>query len=578
MSEAGPGAGSSPRSKTTREGVPGAGPAAATPDGTPGAPVATVSTTQRGRREHILSMLSFRNISAIYIFIGLFVLFSLWVPTTFLNGDTWKSLVDASSLNALVAVGLILPLSAGAFNLAIGTEVGMGAILIAWLIELRHISTVPSIALTLIAGVAIGMTSGLLITRGRIDSFIATLGISSVLTALTEWVSGSEQILNLPLSFQGLATNTLLGLTYPVWFMLVMAVVVWYVLERTPAGRRVYATGGNVDAARLAGVNTSLVIVGCLMACGLIAACAGVLATSQLDVGDPTIGPAYLLPAYAAAFLGSTQFRGGRYNVWGTVVAVYVLAVGVKGLQLAGAPTWIPDLFNGVALIIAVGLAKFQGDAARTSAISRMLRRRPRVTPASPAAAAGSGAGSGVVAPGLSLGERVRPFLSEVHAATGETVDLSVLDGDGARFIDQIVAPQRLRAVSAVGTTFPLHCVAGGKALLAALDPAEVDRLLPETLARFTASTITSRSALQTELERVRAEGVAFDHEEHTTGICGVAVAIRDGTGPVAAIAVPMPSQRFGSSEEEVVRVLRDIAERCSRELADGAAPVESGV
>jgi ribose transport system permease protein len=121
------------------------------------------------------------------------------------------------------------------------------------------------------------------------------------------------------------------------------------------------------------------VIIACLVTCGAIAALAGVLISSRLGTGDPTIGPAYLLPAFSAAFLGSTQFRGGRFDVWGTVVAVYVLATGVKGLQLAGAPIWIPDLFNGVALLVAVGLAKYQRAAYRAGAVRRLLRmgRRP---------------------------------------------------------------------------------------------------------------------------------------------------------------------------------------------------------
>ena len=102
------------------------------------------------------------------------------------------------------------------------------------------------------------------------------------------------------------------------------------------------------------------------------------LVTASLGTGDPTIGPRYLLPAFAAAFLGSTQFRGGRFNVWGTVLAVYVLAIGVKGLQLAGAPIWIPDLFNGVALLLAVGMAKYQGTARRAGAVKRLVSRSQR--------------------------------------------------------------------------------------------------------------------------------------------------------------------------------------------------------
>jgi ribose transport system permease protein len=336
---------------------------------------------QTSRTAQLRAQLSPRNIGALYIFAALFVLFAIWVPDTFLTRPMWRSLLDQGALTAMVAMAVVLPLSAGVFNLAIGTEVGFGAILVAWLLAKQGVGIVPAILLTVAAGCLIGAISGLLVTRARIDSFIATLGMSSVLLAAIAWVSGSQQILDLSPSFASIATSQFLGITDPVWIMLVIAVVLWYVTARTATGRRLYATGGNVEAARLAGVRTSRVIVSSLVVCGAITAFAGVLATSRIATGDPTIGPAYLLPAYAAAFLGSTQFRGGRYNIWGTVVAVYVLATGVKGLQLAGAPVWIPDLFNGLALLLAVGLAKLQTSSTRTSAIRRILPGRSSAPP-----------------------------------------------------------------------------------------------------------------------------------------------------------------------------------------------------
>jgi ribose transport system permease protein len=330
------------------------------------------------RLRRLRAALSFTNISALYIAAALFVLFSLWVPNTFLTASTWHSLLANSSLTALVAIAVTIPLSAGVFNLAVGTELGIAAILSAWLIQKQHLGLVPSVTFTLVAGGVIGATSGTLIVRAKIDSFIATLGMSSILIALTSWISGDQQILDLPQSFQKLATNKLLGFTYPVWIMLAVALAVWYVMQRTPTGRRLYATGGNPTAARLSGVATSRVIVLALVCCGAIAALGGLLTSGQLGVGDPTVGPGYLLPAYAAAFLGSTQFHGGRYNVWGSVIGVFVLAIGVKGLQLAGAPVWIPDLFNGVALLVAVGLSKYQRTARRSAAVARILRRETR--------------------------------------------------------------------------------------------------------------------------------------------------------------------------------------------------------
>lgn len=324
----------------------------------------------------LLKSLSFRNASALYVFAVIFVVFSIWVPDTFLAESTWRTLLDNQSITALVAVALVVPLAAGVFDLAIGAEAGFGAILVAWLLAKQGVPIAPAIALTIAAGALIGIVNGLLVVKANIDSFIATLGVSSILLAMIAWVSNGEQIIGLSPSFQNIGTTEILGITLPVYIMLLVAFVVWYFLERTPAGRRIYATGGNLEAARLAGVYTRAVILAAFAIGGAIVALAGLLVSSRIATGDPTVGPSYLLPAFSAAFLGSTQFRGGRFNVWGTVVAVYVLATGVKGLQLAGAPTWIPDLFNGVALLIAVGLAKYQGATGRGSAIRRLISRR----------------------------------------------------------------------------------------------------------------------------------------------------------------------------------------------------------
>jgi ribose transport system permease protein len=326
------------------------------------------------RLRAIARALSFRNISAIYIFVAMFVLFSLWVPDTFLSWDTWKALIDSQAVTAILAIGAVVTLSAGTFDLAASTMLGFGAILVAWFMVEKGVPVAPSIALTLLAAALVGLGSALLIVKARIESFIATLGMSSILLALIAWVSSSQQILGLPEGFNQIGSTEILGLRLPVYLMLAVGLVIWYMLERTPLGRHVYATGGNIDAARLAGVRTAAVIIGTLIVCDMIAALAGVMEAASLGSADPTLGPAYLLPAFSAAFLGSTQFRGGRFNVWGTIVAVIVLATGVKGLQLAGAPIWLPDLFNGAALLIAVGMAKYERTAHRAGAIRRVLR------------------------------------------------------------------------------------------------------------------------------------------------------------------------------------------------------------
>ncbi|MET4781529.1 ABC transporter permease [Glaciihabitans sp. UYNi722] len=339
-----------------------------------------LSTDAPTRRGRLLRTLSFKRISAIYVFVILFVVFSIWVPQTFLRIETWTALLDSQAVTVIVAIGLVIALSAGAFDLAIGAEVGFGSIMLAWLLVRAGVPDFLALILAVGIGAMVGLVNGLLIVKVRIDSFIATLAMSSILLALIAWVSSSQQILGLPQTLVSISLAQVFGITVPVLVMLIVAIIVWYVLEKTPVGRRIYATGGNIEAARLAGVNVSAVVVGSLVVCGAISALGGSIVSSRLGTGDPSIGPAYLLPAFSAAFLGSTQFKGGRFNVWGTVVAVYVLATGVQGLQLAGAPIWIPDLFNGVALLIAVGLAKFQGRSGRTSAIRKIMRMDRRRT------------------------------------------------------------------------------------------------------------------------------------------------------------------------------------------------------
>ena len=326
-------------------------------------------------------MLGFRNISAIYILVALLVLFAFWIPDLFYTETTLRTLFDSQSIVGLAAVALVIPLSAGVFNLAVGLQVGVAGIMVAWFMMDKGYGVWTSILLAILAGIVIGALSGLLVVRARIDSFIATLGVSSLLAALITAISDGQQILNLPDGFAKLGTDTVAGVTYPVVALVLVSLAVWYVLERTPLGRRIYATGGNKDAARLSGVRTSVIIVGSLMACGAIAALAGILVTARLANADPTVGPSYLLPAFTAAFLGSTQFRGGRFNVWGTVLAVYVLAVGVKGLQLGGAPVWIPDAFNGASLLLAVGMAAYASPARRNDHKSRFdgIRRLIRM-------------------------------------------------------------------------------------------------------------------------------------------------------------------------------------------------------
>jgi len=163
----------------------------------------------------------------------------------------------------------------------------------------------------------------------------------------------------------------------------------------------------------------------------------------------------------------------------------------------------------------------------------------------------------------------IHPFLSELSQELNETVDLAILERDHVLFVDQVpAASQRLRAVSAVGTVFPVHCTANGKALLAQLADDEVERLLPERLERLTGQTLASRDVLLAELRRVRRDGVAYDREEHTVGICAIGTALDMQGGPAAAITVPLPTLRFHEKETEITAALQRTRDAINEALA----------
>ncbi len=161
----------------------------------------------------------------------------------------------------------------------------------------------------------------------------------------------------------------------------------------------------------------------------------------------------------------------------------------------------------------------------------------------------------------------VHPFMEELSRELEETVDLSILDGDRATFVDQVVSPHRLRAISAVGESFPLHCSANGKALLANLPPEQQAQAVSSRLARLTANTITTPGALRKELERVRAEGIAYDREEQTEGICAVGAVLPGVSEQLVAVSVPVPAQRFYRRESELAEALLAWVQQTRRSL-----------
>jgi ribose transport system permease protein len=303
--------------------------------------------------------------SGIYAWIIVVAVFAIWTPDTFLTMDTAKSVASEQAITGILALAVLIPLTAGRFDLSVAQTMGTSAVICATLMAKSDTSPELAIAVALCVGLVVGAINGFFVAGVGVDSFIATLGMTSVLIAVSQIVSGLEFVGPVPPSFQKIATNEVGGLPVLILYLLFACFLLWWLLEHTPMGRRLAATGANEDAARLAGVKTRRYVFFSLVASGGIAGIAGVLLCSRLGSVDPGIGPSYLLPTFAACFLGMTQLKPGRFNVWGTFVALYLLATGVEGLQLVSGQLWVTQLFNGIALVGAVSLAIVLGKRRR---------------------------------------------------------------------------------------------------------------------------------------------------------------------------------------------------------------------
>jgi ribose transport system permease protein len=296
--------------------------------------------------------------SGIYVGIALVILFCILEPESFATINNVRVIAANEAITAIITLGLVFSLSAGMFDLSIGGTMSLAAVVVVWL-QIHGAGIVVAIILTAVGGGVVGAINGLIITRMGVDSLICTLGTGSILTAIAVAVSGSRTLLlDSPTSFTRIGRDNWFNIPSTVWIMLVLAAATWIVLAHTPLGRRIYAVGGNAPAARLTGVRVALHQVLALTVSGTVAAVAGVVLASQLGSAPISGGTPYLLPAFSAAFLGATQIYPGRFNVLGSLVAIYLLGIGVKGLQLKyPSYLWIRDLFVGTALVCAVALA-----------------------------------------------------------------------------------------------------------------------------------------------------------------------------------------------------------------------------
>jgi ribose transport system permease protein len=288
---------------------------------------------------------------------ALVVGFTIAKPHEFLSQTNITSILGDQAVPGILALAAVLPLTAGEFDLSIGASMGFCAIVIASILPLG-VSTPLAALLVVALGLLIGCVNSFLIVRLKVNAFIATLGIATVLSGGNMWVSqGAVLFQGIPDDLTNFGHARVMSLAPGVWVFLALAVFFWYVFERTPYGRYLRATGLGREAARLSGVQTDRYLASTFIIAGGLNGLAAVLNVARTGSAIPSSGPEFLLPAYAAAFLGATTILRGYFNIAGTVVGVVVLALGVNGLALMGAPFWVSPIFNGAALLIAVSVA-----------------------------------------------------------------------------------------------------------------------------------------------------------------------------------------------------------------------------
>lgn len=307
--------------------------------------------------------------------------------TSFTSSGNLNNILGDQAVTGLVAIAMVVPLVAGNFDLSVAGITGITNVAVAATIGPHHWPVSAAIAFALVMGAGIGAINGFLVAKVRLSGFVVTLGTYTLLGGLSElYTKGAFITEHIPTSFGQWGAESLLGIPRPFWLVIVVGLLVWYLLAHTPFGRYLESIGSNESAARLVGINVTRMIWISFIISGALAAVAGVLETSRAGSASAETGAAFFLPAFTAVFLGATTIRPGRYNVWGTVIGTYLVAISVSGFTLFGANVWVQPVFDGSALVIAVALSTLT---------ARARERRSSIRQLSPADGGGAGPGGG---------------------------------------------------------------------------------------------------------------------------------------------------------------------------------------
>ena len=299
------------------------------------------------------------RVALLLVWVMLIAIFGAVMPASFLTWGNFSIMFASYAPAALLALAIIIPLTAGDYDLSVGATLTLAASTIGVLNVWQGMPLGLVLTIVLGIGVLVGLFHALFIIYFRVPSLVVTLGSTSLMSGIVIWITNSSTIGGIDRSLITAAIGIrILGIPLAFYYALGAALLMWYIFDYTPLGRRLLFVGRGREVARLNGIAVDRVRVGALVMSAVLASAAGILYAGILGSADPYSGLSYLLPAFAAAFLGATTIQPGRFNPWGTIVAVYFLATGITGLSMLGIPLWVTNVFNGGALILAVTISQ----------------------------------------------------------------------------------------------------------------------------------------------------------------------------------------------------------------------------
>lgn len=295
----------------------------------------------------------------------LILIFGALEPDSFLSTANFQSILSSQSVLVLLSLSLLPSLMLGGLDLSVASVLTISVTIVGWLNVTQGLPIGIAILCALGAGLLIGLLNALIIVGLDIDPIVVTLGMGTAVQGAALGIN-NVAVSGISPGLVSAMRTQIFGLQAVFFYVLALTTVMWYVLRFTPLGRYMYFSGAGPAVSRLAGIPTRRIHFGSYIFGGFMAALAGVFLAGVLGSADPTVGSTYLLPAFAAVFLGATTITPGRFNPWGTWISVYFLATGVTGFEFLGWAGWTREVFYGGALILALVVPRLIGRNGRS--------------------------------------------------------------------------------------------------------------------------------------------------------------------------------------------------------------------